>query len=63
MKRTGILLAGAAVMIAAAPAAAETCGIGKIAELAVTMQGLRPVVQTTINGRPAPFILDSGAFF
>ncbi|WP_232473746.1 aspartyl protease family protein [Sphingomonas sp. MA1305] len=47
----------------AAPAAAETCKVGKVAELAVTMQGLRPIVQTTINGKPAPFIVDSGAFF
>ncbi len=29
----------------------------------VTMQGMRAVVDTRINGRPAPFILDSGAFF
>ncbi|WP_338057591.1 aspartyl protease family protein [Sphingomonas beigongshangi] len=69
-KRTGgarakVVAAVASIVatIAAHPAAAENCKIGKIAELAVTMQGLRPVVQTTINGKPAPFIVDSGAFF
>lgn len=51
------------VAATAAPAMAEGCRIGKVAELAVTMQGLRPIVQTTINGKPAPFIVDSGAFF
>lgn len=34
-----------------------------MAAIPVTMQGLRPVVETQVNGIPAPFILDSGAFF
>ena len=53
-----MLLAGAA----ASPAMAEGCKVGLIAAIPVTMQGLRPVVETQINGRPAPFVLDSGAF-
>ncbi|KQO58810.1 hypothetical protein ASF14_02550 [Sphingomonas sp. Leaf257] len=48
---------------AASPAMAETCKVGQMAAIPVTMQGLRPVVETRINGKPAPFILDSGAFF
>jgi tetratricopeptide (TPR) repeat protein len=47
----------------AAPAAAGTCQVGKIAELNVTMKGLEPIVDTTINGKAAPFLLDSGAFY
>jgi len=39
------------------------CTIGKIAELPVTMHGLRPTVTAKINGIEAPFIFDSGMFF
>ncbi|WP_343525776.1 retroviral-like aspartic protease family protein [Sphingomonas sp.] len=55
-----ILLAG----VSATPAmAAPPCKLGMMAEIPVTMQGLRPIVETRINGKPAPFLLDSGAFF
>ena len=47
----------------AAPALAGPCQVGRILELPVTMQALRPVVAASINGRDAPFILDSGAFY
>lgn len=47
----------------AAPASAAPCGVAQLAELPVTMQGMRAIVQTRINGAPAPFILDSGAFY
>lgn len=48
----------------ATPVWAETsCKVGQMAAIPVTMQGMRAVVDTRINGRPAPFILDSGAFF
>jgi tetratricopeptide (TPR) repeat protein/predicted aspartyl protease len=43
--------------------AAAGCKIGKIAELPVTMNGLRPMVTAKINGVEAKFIADSGAFF
>ena len=39
------------------------CKIGKIAELPVTMSGLRPMVTAQINGVDAQFIADSGAFY
>ena len=42
---------------------AADCKIGKIAELPVTMNGLRPIVTEKINGADAQFIADSGAFF
>lgn len=44
-------------------ARAEGCKVDQFAELPVTMQGLRPVVATQIEGHPAPFLLDSGAFY
>ena len=63
MKLRSIML-GAALTAStlAGPARADGCKVNRIAELSVTMQGLRPIVTTLINGRPAPFILDSGAF-
>jgi tetratricopeptide (TPR) repeat protein/predicted aspartyl protease len=39
------------------------CKIGRLAELPVTMTGLRPLVSAKINGADALFIADSGAFF
>jgi predicted aspartyl protease len=39
------------------------CKLAKVAELPVTMIGLRPVVHAQINGADALFIADSGAFF
>lgn len=47
----------------ATPALAGNCQVGQIAELKVTMKGLEPIVDTMINGKPAPFLLDSGAFY
>lgn len=43
--------------------AASKCNIGKVADLPITMNNLRPVIPTKINGQDAKFILDSGAFF
>lgn len=71
-RSTGIVLVriGAAIAvcaIAAAPYAAaaadKKCTIGKVAELPITMNSLRPTIPATINGREAKFILDSGAFW
>ena len=39
------------------------CKIGRLAELPVTMTGLRPLVSARINGADALFIADSGAFY
>ena len=39
------------------------CSLEKYAELPVVMNGRRPVVEGSINGIPATFIADSGAFY
>jgi hypothetical protein len=44
-----------------AAAAAAGCKLEKVAELPVTMSGLRPMVHAMINGNDALFIADSGA--
>jgi len=43
--------------------AATSCKVGMIAELPVTMNGMRPMITAKINGEDAAFIVDSGAFF
>ncbi|THD56437.1 aspartyl protease family protein [Phenylobacterium sp.] len=58
---TGAALAG--VVFAAASAAQAECKFQKIAEVPVTMEGLRPFVSVKINGHDTKMVLDSGAFF
>jgi tetratricopeptide (TPR) repeat protein/predicted aspartyl protease len=43
--------------------AADKCKLNRLAVLPVTMDGLRPTVEAQINGTPALFTLDSGAFW
>lgn len=59
-----LLLILTVVALSGPPTAAVAgCKIGKLAELTVTMTGLRPLVTAKINGADALFIADSGAFF
>jgi tetratricopeptide (TPR) repeat protein/predicted aspartyl protease len=48
---------------AAHAAGADSCKLAQVAQLPVTMQGMRPLVHAAINGTDALFIADSGAFF
>jgi tetratricopeptide (TPR) repeat protein/predicted aspartyl protease len=43
--------------------AADGCKLNRLAVVPVTMDGLRPTVEAQINGSPALFTLDSGAFW
>ena len=53
-----------ASLSSAAPAfAAGKCSIGKIAEVPITMSGLRPMIPAEIDGHKTTFVLDSGAFY
>lgn len=55
------MLAGVLFTIAS-PALAD-CTVSRIAELPVTMQALRPMVDVKINGSPVRLMADSGAFY
>ncbi|MBS0359937.1 MAG: tetratricopeptide repeat protein [Proteobacteria bacterium] len=60
MMKAAALAAG---LFAAATAAQADCKFQKIAELPVTMEGMRPVIDIQVNGKNARFIVDTGAFF
>lgn len=53
----------ACLLPGAVDAADRPCQVGTIAELPVTMSGLRAIVHTKINGHDAMFAADSGAWF
>lgn len=61
MKQWVYLLAAAGLAFATPSQAA--CVFGKVAELPVTMRGLRPTIATKINDQEAKFVVDSGAFY
>jgi len=56
-------LAAAAALILSAGAARAECKVEPVAQLPVTMLGDRPSVEVKINGAPARFLVDSGAFY
>lgn len=61
----GLRVVAIAVLAAASAnsALAAQCTLGVMADLPVSMRGLRAEVPTKINGRDTSFWLDSGAFF
>jgi tetratricopeptide (TPR) repeat protein/predicted aspartyl protease len=61
-----VLFACVALAIAgfgASAQAAESCHVGKVAELPTTMRGMVPSVTLKIDGVDTTFMVDSGAFF
>ena len=52
-----------ALAAASGAAAAPGCQLAMLAELPVTMDGLKPIISATVNGQPARLIVDSGAFY
>jgi len=59
--RGGTIAIALAATAAAAPS--HACELARIAELPVTMEGLRPLVPVKINDLETKLILDTGAFF
>jgi tetratricopeptide (TPR) repeat protein/predicted aspartyl protease len=62
VKRMGASCLALGLGLWSVPAGAA-CTVGKMAELPVTMSGMRPLVQTKIDGADALFVVDSGAFY
>jgi tetratricopeptide (TPR) repeat protein len=58
-----VRIATLAFFAASASHAADKCQLQKFGELPVTMNGTRPIIEGTVNGVPAKFIADSGAFY
>lgn len=63
MNRSIVAIATMPLLFAMSCYAADKCELQKYGELPVTMSGTRPLVSGTINGAPAKFLADSGAFF
>ncbi|HZZ31639.1 MAG TPA: retropepsin-like aspartic protease, partial [Phenylobacterium sp.] len=53
----------AAATVAGGSTAQADCKFQKIAEVPVTMDGLRPLVTAVVNGHEATFVVSTGAFF
>lgn len=60
---TTILCLLTATCFAVAARADNTCSLGKVTDLPVTMTGMRPLIGAQVNGTDEKFLLDSGAFF
>ena len=60
--RARYALLGALVLLSPPAPGWGACQLGVLAELPVTMNNLRPLVNAKINGTEAQFIADSGAF-
>jgi clan AA aspartic protease (TIGR02281 family) len=49
--------------ISCAAAAEGKCDLGKLGEVPIAMEGLRPFLTAQVNGKDAKFLLDSGATY
>lgn len=63
MKQKYLLGVLASMALGSGAQADPKCEVGAIAQLPVTMSGLRPIVHVQINGKDAAFIADSGAWY
>jgi TPR repeat len=65
LQRLAVLALSVLSVLITRPAAhaAEACKFVKLVDLPVTVEGLRPLVSTKINGKDAMFLVDSGAFY
>jgi len=63
MRYAACLLLLPLAIAAASADAAGRCSLGRLAELPVTMEGLRPLITTQINGSDVRLLADSGAFY
>lgn len=62
-QRFALTVAAGFIALAGSTSAKAACQLARYIELPVSMWGARPIVSTQINGKDAPFILDSGAFY
>jgi hypothetical protein len=65
MKPNAILLTALVTLTLCVPTgdALAKCKLGKLAEIPVIMNGMRPTITAKINGSDAAFLVDSGAFY
>jgi tetratricopeptide (TPR) repeat protein/predicted aspartyl protease len=63
VRKTFYTFLAACIAVAAPAPIFAGCVIKRVAELPITMDGLRPTIGVQFNGKPASLVLDSGAFF
>ena len=63
MHRIALRIVSMLVAVPLLAHAAGGCKVVRLASVPITMDGLRPTVEAQINGSPALFTLDSGAFW
>ena len=56
-------IAAGLIFDACAMAAEGKCDMGKLGEVPIAMEGLRPFLNAQVNGKDAKFLLDSGATY
>jgi tetratricopeptide (TPR) repeat protein/predicted aspartyl protease len=61
--KTIYALLASCIALAAPEPSRATCSLKRVAELPITMEGLRPTIAVQFNGKPANLVLDSGAFY
>jgi tetratricopeptide (TPR) repeat protein/predicted aspartyl protease len=61
--RCALYSAVIAALLATSARAENKCNLGRVADVPITMTGLRPLMSAQVNGTDAKFLLDSGAFF
>jgi hypothetical protein len=57
------IIAANLVFVSCAMAAEGKCDLGKLGEVPIAMEGLRPFLTAQVNGKDAKFLLDSGATY
>jgi tetratricopeptide (TPR) repeat protein len=63
VRRSSFIAVLASLMFPCCALAAGSCKIEGLAQIPITMQGMRPLVAAKINGRDVKFLVDSGAFY
>jgi tetratricopeptide (TPR) repeat protein/predicted aspartyl protease len=63
LRRLTVTLIGILGLLLTPVAPAATCHLGRILELPITMNGLRPLVNVQVNGTDTRFLADSGMFY
>jgi Aspartyl protease len=63
IQRWSFALAASAALGALSVVAHAACSVTQLAELKITMDGTRPMLDAMVNGKPEKFVIDSSSFY